>query len=284
MYEEILSDHQLTATVRDFRKHLTDLERAPATAEKYQRDLRKLLRFAARKPLDRSLLCAFKAHIGAIQSPKGANSVLAAINAYLKFIGRADLVLKPFRIQKEICCPEEKELSKSEYLRLCAAARKQKKDRLALLIETVCGTGIRISELSYITVEAARSGKATVSCKGKMRVIFLVSILRKKLLRYAEKNGIASGVIFVTRKGSPMNRSNIWREMKALCTAANVAPTKVFPHNLRHLFARIFYALEKDVVRLADILGHSSINTTRIYLIHTGRELQKRLEAMHLIL
>lgn len=157
-------------------------------------------------------------------------------------------------------------------------------ERLNLILQTICGTGIRVSELEFITVEAARSGEAIVSCKGKTRSVFLVRQLQKKLLRYCAKQGIVSGCIFITRTGKPINRTNIWREMKSLCEQANVDPRKVFPHNLRHLFARVFYGIDKDIAKLADILGHSSINTTRIYIISTGTEHRQRMESMRLVI
>lgn len=151
-------------------------------------------------------------------------------------------------------------------------------------MQTICGTGIRISKLQFITVEAVRKGEAVVNCKAKTRSVFIVKELKQKLLRYAGKQNITSGMIFVTRTGNPINRTNIWREMKALCKNANINPQKVFPHNLRHLFARVFYGIEKDIAKLADILGHSSINTTRIYIISTGSEHRQRMENMHLII
>ena len=167
---------------------------------------------------------------------------------------------------------------------MCQAAKQKKNERLNLIIQTICATGIRVSELQYITVEAVKCGEAIVNCKAKTRSVFIVKELKQKLLRYAAEQGIKSGMIFVTRTGKPISRTNIWREMKALCKEANVNPQKVFPHNLRHLFARVFYGIEKDIAKLADILGHSSINTTRIYIISTGTEHRKRMENMHLIM
>ena len=175
-------------------------------------------------------------------------------------------------------------MTKAEYMRLVKAAKQKGNERLSLLIQTICGTGIRVSELQYITVEAVKCGEAVVSCKAKTRSVFIVKELKQKLLRYAAEQGIKNGMIFVTRTGKPLSRTNIWREMKALCIEANVNPQKVFPHNLRHLFARVFYGIENDIAKLADILGHSSINTTRIYIISTGTEHRRRMENMHLIL
>lgn len=175
-------------------------------------------------------------------------------------------------------------MTRAEYKRLCQAAKQKKNERLNLIIQTICATGIRVSKLQYITVESAKCGEAIVNCKAKTRSVFIVKELKQKLLRYAEEQGIKSGMIFVTKSGKPINRTNIWREMKALCKDANVNPQKVFPHNLRHLFARTFYGIEKDIAKLADILGHSSINTTRIYIISTGTEHRKKMENMHLII
>ena len=192
--------------------------------------------------------------------------------------------MKSIKLQQQIYCPEEKELTKAEYTRLCRAAQHKHNERLNLILQTICGTGIRVSELRFITVEAARQGEATVSCKAKTRSVFIVKELQKKLLRYAAEQGIKSGMIFVTRTGKPISRTDIWRGMKALCEEAGVNPQKVFPHNLRHLFARVFYGIEKDIAKLADILGHSSINTTRIYIISTGTEHRRRMENMRLVI
>lgn len=210
--------------------------------------------------------------------------MLASINSLFSFLGWHELKVKTIKVQQQIFCPEEKELTRQEYERLCRTAERNHNTRLSLIIQTICGTGIRVSELQFITVEAAKRGEATVSCKGKTRSVFIVRDLQKKLLRYAVEQGIESGCIFITRGGKPVSRTNIWRDMKALCEEANVNPNKVFPHNLRHLFARVFYGIEKDIAKLADILGHSSINTTRIYIISTGTEHRKRMENMRLII
>lgn len=210
--------------------------------------------------------------------------MLASINSLFAFLGWHDLKVKSIKLQQKIYCPEEKELTKAEYTRLCRAAEKRHNERLNLILQTICGTGIRVSELQYITVEAARKGEAIVSCKAKTRSVFIVKDLQKKLLRYAAEQNIKSGMIFITRTGKPISRTNIWREMKALCEEADVNPKKVFPHNLRHLFARVFYGIEKDIAKLADILGHSSINTMRIYIISTGTEHRRRMENMRLII
>lgn len=192
--------------------------------------------------------------------------------------------LKSLKLQQQIYCPEDKELTRAEYIRLVNAAKQKGNERLNLIIQTICGTGIRVSELQFITAQAIRKGEATVSLKGKTRSVFIIKDLQKKLLRYIAEQKITEGAVFITRTGKPISRTNIWREMKALCESVGVNPKKVFPHNLRHLFARTFYSIEKDIAKLADILGHSSINTTRIYIISTGNEHQRRMEQMRLII
>ena len=215
-------------------------------------------------------------------SVKSINSMLVSVNSLLAFLGWSDCRVKSIRQQRQIYCTEEKELTKSEYLRLLEAAKK--KPQLRLVMETICGTGIRVSELRYFTVEAVRRGEIVVNCKAKTRTILLPGKLRKLLLDYAKKNQIVSGSIFVTRNGNPLNRSNIWSDMKKLCETANVKASKVFPHNLRKLFARTFYGIEKDIAKLADILGHSSIDTTRIYIISTGTEHRREIERLGLVI
>ena len=213
----------------------------------------------------------------------GINSMIASVNALLTFLGRVDLKVKSLKIQQQVYCPEEKELTRAEYERLVRAARDNRNERLSLILQTICGTGIRVSELQYITAEAARKGEAAVSCKGKTRSVFIVRELQKKLLRYSAERGISSGAIFISCNGKPINRTSVWREMKSLCRSAGVDPQKVFPHNLSHLFARVFYGMEKDIVKPAGILGHSNIDTTRIYIISTGTEHRRRMENMRLI-
>ena len=171
-----------------------------------------------------------------------------------------------------------------DYEKLIKVALKNNNERLSLIIQTLGCTGIRISELKYITVDAARTGEVTIRCKGKTRTVFLISKLRSKLINYAKKNGIQNGVIFITRGGKPIDRSNVWREMKKLCAECGIEKEKVFPHNLRHLFDRSFYKIEKDIAKLADVLGHSSINTTRIYIISTGSEHRRQMENLKLVI
>ncbi len=271
-------------TINSFKNYLIENEKAPATIEKYMRDIRCFVEYAAECMLDKALILNYKVMLEQTYAIRSANSMLAALNAFFRFLGWHDLCVKQFKVQKEAYCSEEKELTKAEYIALVRTAEQKKNVRLSLVVQTICGTGIRVSELQSITVEAVRKGEAIVSCKGKTRKIFIVSALRKKLLRYATEQKINSGIIFVTKSGKPLDRSNIWREMKSLCEQAGVSPQKVFPHNLRHLFARTFYGIEKDIAKLADILGHSNINTTRIYIITTGAEHQRRMENMRLIM
>lgn len=271
--------------IEEFEKHLELEEKSAQTVEKYARDVRVFMRFAAGSKVNKETAIAFKQHLlDAGYAVRSVNSMLASINSLFDWLGWPDCRVKVLKTQKQIFCPEEKELTKAEYLRLVKTAQQNGNERLNLILQTICGTGIRVSELPFVTVEAAQAGEAVVSCKGKTRSVFLVKELQKKLLRYAAKQGIVSGSIFVTRTGKPISRTNIWREMKGLCEQANVDSRKVFPHNLRHLFARVFYGIEKDIAKLADILGHSSINTTRIYIISTGTEHRKRMESMRLII
>lgn len=272
------------AVAAKFLQHLTGQEKSRSTRQQYWRSAAAFANFAGGQPVTKALVLQYKAALQQRYAARSVNAALAALNCLFSFLGQPGLRCKSVKLQRQIYCPEEKELTRQEYDRLCRAALLQKNTRLYLLLQTVCGTGIRVSELPFITVQAAKSGQATVRCKGKTRTVFLVKPLRQKLLRYAAQQGIVQGKIFVTKTGKPLDRANIWREMKGLCAAAGVNPKKVFPHNLRHLFARVFYGLEKDLAKLADILGHASIETTRIYIISTGSEHRRKLEKMHLIL
>jgi len=207
--------------------------------------------------------------------------MLASINSLFDFLEWSDCKVKNLRFQRQTYCTESKELTKAEYFRLLEASRNQ--EQLNLVVQTICGTGIRVSELKYFTVEAMYAGKVTVRCKSKTRTILVPGKLKKLLLNYAKKSCIKSGVIFVSRNGRPLDRSNIWKQMKRLCAAAMVNPSKVFPHNLRKLFARTFYGIEKDIAKLADILGHSSIDTTRIYIMTTVTEHLRKIERLGLV-
>lgn len=278
MTERFLSEKELAA----FHAGLVREEKSSATVEKYLRDARAFLLFAKGKAITKELVMSYKKQlIEKNYAVRSINSMLASLNSLLMFLDWQDCKVNCIRQQKQIYCPEEKELTKAEYLRLLAAAKK--KPQLRLVMETICSTGIRVSELQFFTVEAVREGEVTVSCKAKSRVILLPGKLKKRLLRYAREKSIKSGAIFVTKSGKPLNRSNIWAQMKKLCEQAMVSKRKVFPHNLRKLFARTFYGLEKDIAKLADILGHSSIDTTRIYIMTTGSEHRRKIERLGLV-
>ncbi len=267
-----------------FKTHLQYEERSLATIEKYLHDVQVFYNYVGENTFTKSEVLKYKAHLLTKYTATSANSMIAAVNVFFRFCGWYDLCVKQYKIQKSAFCPEEKELTKAEYMRLVQVAKSNSNERLNLIIQTICGTGIRVSELQYITVEAVHKSEAFVNCKGKNRRIFIVAELRKKLLQYIKRHNIKSGVVFVTKNGKPVSRHNIWRDMKALCKDAGVSPSKVFPHNLRHLFARTFYGIEKDIAKLADILGHTSINTTRIYIITTATEHKRKMENMRLII
>jgi len=267
-----------------FQDYLKNEERSDATVEKYARDVRAFFNYVGLSKVTKENILEYKAHLATAYAVASANSMIAALNSFLRFCGFGELCVKQFKMQRKVYCSEEKELTRAEYLRLLDAANKKHNERLNLIIQTICGTGIRVSELEFITVEAIRVGEAVVCCKGKNRRVFIVRDLQRKLLSYAKERGLESGPIFLTRGGRAVSRNTIWREMKALCHEAEVLPSKVFPHNLRHLFARTFYGIEKDIAKLADILGHASINTTRIYIVTTGREHKRKMENMRLII
>ena len=270
--------------IEDFEVYLYSDEKSMNTIKKYLRDVKAFCEFTGSREVSKAVVMEFKTSLVEKYEISSANSIIAAVNAFLRFIEWEDCCIKQFKVQKKLFCSEEKELTKAEYIRLINTARKNGNERLNLIIQTICGTGIRVGELQYITVEAVRKGEAIVTCKNKTRTIFIVQELQKRLLHYIKSKNITTGCIFITKTGKPMSRCNIWREMKNLCERAGVNPKKVFPHNLRHLFARTFYGIEKDIAKLADILGHSSINTTRIYIIATGDEHRRRMENMRLII
>ena len=270
--------------IGDFESYLRSDEKSDNTIEKYLRDVRAFCMFANSREISKTVVMEFKTSLVENYEVTSANSMIAAVNAFLRFMGWVDCCIKQFKVQKKAFCSEDKELTKAEYIRLVNTAKAEGNERLNLILQTICGTGIRVSELQFITVEAVRKGEAVVSCKNKTRTVFIVRELQKKLLNYIKAKGIITGCIFITKSGKPMSRCNIWREMKALCKQAGVSPDKVFPHNLRHLFARTFYGIEKDIAKLADILGHSNINTTRLYIITTGAEHKRKMENMRLII
>lgn len=266
-----------------FKVYLENEEKSANTVDKYLRDVRAFFVFAGEKAVTKELVISYKKNLCEQQyAVASVNSMLASVNSFLKFMGWKDAGVKGLKTQREIYCSAEKELTKEEYKRLLTAARDR--PRLKLLLQTICSTGIRVSELEYFTVEAVRKGEINVSCKNKIRRVLVPRELRKKIIRFVKENRISEGIIFRTRNGKPLNRSNIWAEMKSLCEKAKVSPGKVFPHNLRKLFARVFYKLDKDIVKLADVLGHSSINTTRIYVISTGKEHRRQMEKLGLVI
>lgn len=278
-----MTDRIITpAQIESFGVHLRREEKSGATQEKYLRDVRAFYAFAHGETVSKELVVAYKKHcVDRGYAVRSVNSMLASINSFLEFQGWTDCKVKSIRIQQQIYCAEEKELSKAEYLRLLNASRKE--EQLNLILQTICATGIRVSELRYFTVEAVHHGEVTVSCKNKTRTILIPGKLKKALQDFARRRNITTGAIFLGKSRKPLDRSRIWRKMKQLCQSAGVAASKVFPHNLRKLFARTFYAIEKDIAKLADILGHSSINTTRIYIMSTGVEHRKRIERLGLI-
>ena len=267
----------------DFARQLQEDERSPATIENYLRHIRAFAAWAGGQAVTKDLATQWKEHLISQYRPGTVNTMLVSLNRFFAFLGWYDCQVKTLRIQRRLFREDCKELTREEYQRLIKAAQATGRERLMLLMETICSTGIRVSEVKYITVEALKLGKAEISLKGKIRTILLPNKLCRKLLKYAKKQRTASGEVFLTRNGTGLSRKQIWAEMKSVCEKARVAASKVFPHNLRHLFARTFYKVCRDVARLADVLGHSSIETTRIYLISTGVEHQWQLEQMRLV-
>lgn len=273
----------LQSSLQCFAAYLQRAEKSPVTVEKYLRDARQFTLFLGRPSITKEDTIAYKTCLlERGYCVTSVNSMLASVNAFLVFLDMPQCRVKTVRTQRKVYTPAEKELTKDEYLRLLRASVPNQ--QLNLVLQTICGTGIRISELRYFTVEAVRGGEVSVYCKNKSRTVLVPGVLRKHLLKFAKEQGIRSGSIFVTRGGNPLDRSNIWAQMKRLCAAARVDPGKVFPHNLRKLFARCFYAVSKDIAKLADVLGHGSIETTRIYIMTTGLEHRRQLEQLHLIL
>lgn len=269
--------------IQNFGNYLMEEEKTSATQEKYMRDIRAFSEWTAGAEIDKRTVLDYKAYLVSKFAPASVNSVLSSLNSFFAFHQWYEMKVKMLKIQKQIFAQKEKELSKAEYARLLDAAKAKSNKRLYLLMQTICASGIRVSELQYITVEAVKLEKATIHCKGKMRIVILPKALCRMLTEYAKTQKITSGSVFVTRTGKPLDRSTIWKMMKALCESAGVSKHKVFPHNLRHLFARTYYTLQKDIVRLADILGHSSINTTRIYTMETGEIHRRQIQKLGLL-
>lgn len=275
----VITQSQLQA----YRYMLYQEEKSIGTIEKYLHDIRSLITFSNGVPITQEMVVNWKEQLKKEgYAPSTINSMLAAVNSLFRFLGW-NIKARFLRIQRKLFREQRKELTKAEYERLVAAARKEGKERLALLMEAICATGIRVSEVPSLTVEAARQGQAEIALKGKIRVILLPSKLCRRLLKYAKRQKITSGKIFLTRSGKALSRRQIWAEMKGICKSAGVEAEKVFPHNLRHLFARTFYQACKNIVHLADVLGHSSIETTRIYLVTTGAEQLRQLNHLGLV-
>ncbi len=279
MDERILTARHLI----EFRQYLTDDEKSAATVEKYLRDAGAFLDFAGGRPVTKELVIEFKQMLidGGHYAVGSINSILSSVRSLLCFLNRSDCTVKAIRTQRRIYCERDKELTKEEYLRLLNSAKNNR--WLWLLLQTICSTGIRVSELKFFTVEAIHQGELSVSCKNKTRIILVPTKLRRLLTNYCRQEKISEGAIFRTRTGRPLDRSNIWAMMKRLCGSAGVAAAKVFPHNLRKLFARIFYRAKHDIATLADVLGHSNINTTRIYIMASCREHQSKIDRMELV-
>ncbi len=270
--------------IRAFSQSLQEEEREPGTIEKYLRDIRTFMTWLAGRESSKELSAAWKEQLKSEgYAAETINSKLSALNKFFSFSGREDCRVRYLKIQRRLFRRADRDLTKEEYRRLLEAACSSGKERLALLMEVICATGIRVSEVKYITVEAVQTGRTDISLKGKIRTVLIPNKLCRKLRKYSKKQKIVSGEVFLTRNGKGLSRRQIWAEMKGLCKKAGVAPSKVFPHNLRHLFARTFYHIYKDVAKLADVLGHSSMETTRIYLISTGLEHARQLERLGLI-
>ena len=266
-----------------FKIYLIDEEKSSSTLEKYIRDITVFMEWCKETKLNKSLVLEYKQELIEKYAPASVNSVLSSLNSFFVYNEWYDLKVKALKIQRQIFASKDKELTKAEYERLLTAAKQKKNQRLYYLMQTICSTGIRVSELKAITVSAIKCGQATINCKGKMRIVILPKQLCKMLKDYIKENNIKSGSVFVSKNGKPLDRSNIWSDMKKLCESAGVSKDKVFPHNLRHLFARTYYSIQKDVVRLADILGHSNVNTTRIYTMETGEIHRQQIQKLGLL-
>lgn len=275
----ILSDKLLKMYIQ----YLREQERSKSTIKSYQRELMSLQLFLDCQPVTKDKLLSYKTMLTSHYAPTTCNVSIAALNSYLKYIGRPDLMLNPLKIQRQIYEPADKELTRREYDKLIRAANINGQEKLSLIIQTICSTGIRISELQYISVESLKEGKTLVTNKGKSRIVFIPAQLQRVLKKYVINSNISSGPIFATRSGKPIDRSNIWASMKKLCNIAGVNPQKVYPHNLRHLFARTYYNQYHDLSRLSDLLGHTSINTTKIYTMETGAVHAKQIAALDLV-
>lgn len=275
----IINDNHIT----EFERYLKEEEKSGATLEKYIRDINMFRKWLNGAVIEKETVLKYRNKMIEEYAASSVNSMISSLNSFFAFHEWHELRIKTVKIQRQIFASDEKELTKPEYERLLKAAQSKKNERLYLLMQTICSSGMRVSELKYVTVEALQKEYAEVKNKGKLRRVFLPRELCRMLKSYCRAQNRKSGTVFVTRNGKPLDRSNIWSDMKKLCKAAGVSEQKVFPHNLRHLFARTYYSLQKDVVRLADILGHSSVNTTRIYTMETGKIHQKQIQKLGLL-
>ena len=269
--------------VKRFQMYLYEEERSENTIQKYMRDIRFFSEWLQGREIDKTVVIEYKKELCRRYAVKSVNSILSSINAFFVFMNWHDLKIKTLKIQRRIFADKSKELTKAEYERLLTAAKNKKNERLYYLMQTIASTGLRVSEIKYVTCEAVMQGQAVINCKGKIRQIFLPKKLCQMLKKYIKTRNIKNGSVFICKTGKPLDRSNIWKMLKDLCESANVDKTKVFPHNFRHLFARTFYSLQKDIVRLADILGHSSVETTRIYTIESGNVHMRQLQKLGLL-
>lgn len=269
--------------IHSFKTYLIEEEKSENTIEKYIRDVTFFMMWLTSREVTKILALEYKKELCEKYAPASVNAAISSLNSFFAFIGWHDIRIKALKIQRQIFSSKDKELTKAEYERLLTAAISKKNERLYLLMQTICSTGIRVSELKFVTCEAVKKGQAFISCKGKMRTVFLPKELCKMLKEYIKEQGIKYGSVFVSRNGKPLDRSYIWKMLKNLCEAAGVSKDKVFPHNFRHLFARTYYSLQKDIVRLADILGHSSVETTRIYTIETGDICRRQIQKLRLL-
>lgn len=279
MNEKIITNE----LINNFKIYLYEEEKSDNTIEKYMRDIRFFREWLQNRHIDKSVVIEYKKELCKRYAVQSVNSMLSSMNAFFVFMSWHDLKIKTLKIQRRIFADKSKELTKAEYERLLIAAQKKKNERLYYLMQTMASTGLRASEIKYVTCEAVKQGQAVINCKGKIRQIFLPEKLCQMLKIYIKSRNIESGPVFITRNGMPLDRSAIWKMLKNLCESANVDKSKVFPHNFRHLFARTFYSRQKDVIRLADILGHSSVETTRIYTMESGTEHIKQLQKLGLL-
>lgn len=269
--------------IAKFKEYLICEEKSQATVDKYIRDVIFFMNWLNGESVSKAMVLKYKQELTEKYAPTSVNAALSSLNSFFIYNEWYDCKVKALKIQRQIFANKDKELTKAEYERLLTAAQQRKNQQLYYLMQTICGCGIRVSELKHITYQSLVDGKAIINCKGKMRVVILQKELCRMLINYAKSHNIKEGSIFVTKSGKPLDRSNIWKMLKSLCESAGVSKDKVFPHNFRHLFARTYYSLQKDIVRLADILGHSNVNTTRIYTTEAGDVHRKHLQKLGLL-